>query len=115
VVKVLTLNLWHDSGPYPARRELVRAWIAELDPDVIGFQEALRGPSFDQVRELLDGMAYHVEYGLHQHSGATRNTSPARATPPSSAMRSRRAGRSPSVTCSRYPTPVTAKRARHSP
>ena len=62
VVKVLTLNLWHDSGPYPARRALVRAWITELDPDVIGFQEALRGPSFDQVRELLDGMAYHVEF-----------------------------------------------------
>jgi endonuclease/exonuclease/phosphatase family metal-dependent hydrolase len=62
VVKVLTQNLWHDSGPYPARRALVRGWIAELDPDVIGFQEALRGPSFDQVRELLDGMAYHVEF-----------------------------------------------------
>ena len=63
VVRVLTLNLWHDSGPYPARRALVRTWIAELDPDVIGFQEALRGPGFDQVRDLLDGMAYHVEFG----------------------------------------------------
>jgi len=61
-VKVLTLNLWHDSGPYPARRALVRAWIEELDPDVIGFQEALRSPDFDQVRELLDDMAYHVEF-----------------------------------------------------
>lgn len=62
VVSVLTLNLWHDSGPYPARRALVREWIEELDPDVIGFQEALRGPNFDQVRELLDGMAYHIEF-----------------------------------------------------
>jgi len=35
VVSVLTLNLWHDSGPYPARLALVRAWIEQLDPDVI--------------------------------------------------------------------------------
>ena len=62
VVSVLTQNLWHDSGPYPARRALVREWIEELDPDVIGFQEALRGPGFDQVRDLLDGMNYHVEF-----------------------------------------------------
>jgi endonuclease/exonuclease/phosphatase family metal-dependent hydrolase len=62
VVSVLTLNLWHDSGPYPARRSLVREWIEQLDPDVIGFQEALRSPSFDQVRDLLDGMTYHVEF-----------------------------------------------------
>ena len=62
VVSVLTLNLWHDSGPYPARSALVRAWIEQLDPDVIGFQEALCGPGFDQVAELLDGMAYHVEF-----------------------------------------------------
>ena len=62
VVRVLTLNLWHDSGPYPARRALVRTWIAELDPDVIGFQEALRSPGFDQVAELLDGLNYHVAF-----------------------------------------------------
>jgi endonuclease/exonuclease/phosphatase family metal-dependent hydrolase len=62
VVSVLTLNLWHDSGPYPARRALVRECVEELDPDVIGFQEALRGPGFDQVRDLLDEMTYHVEY-----------------------------------------------------
>jgi endonuclease/exonuclease/phosphatase family metal-dependent hydrolase len=62
VVSVLTLNLWHDSGPYLARRALVREWIGALDPDVIGFQEALRAPGFDQVRDLLDGTAYHVEF-----------------------------------------------------
>jgi len=62
VVSVLTLNLWHDSGPWEARLALIRAWIDELDPDVIGFQEALRGPHFDQVGELLAGAAYHIEY-----------------------------------------------------
>jgi endonuclease/exonuclease/phosphatase family metal-dependent hydrolase len=63
VLSVLTLNLWHDSGPWPRRSERLREWIDRLDPDLIGFQEALRGPDFDQVAELLDGRAYHCDYG----------------------------------------------------
>jgi len=57
-LSVLTLNLWNTSGPYEQRRELIRGWIARLQPDVIGFQEALRGASFDQMVELLDGFGY---------------------------------------------------------
>jgi endonuclease/exonuclease/phosphatase family metal-dependent hydrolase len=63
VLSVLTVNLWHDSGPWPRRVERLREWIDRLDPDLIGFQEALRGPDFDQVAELLDGRAYHCDYG----------------------------------------------------
>lgn len=62
MLSVLTLNLWHDAGPWPARAALVRAWIDRLDPDLIGFQEALRGPAFDQVAELLDGRPYHLDH-----------------------------------------------------
>jgi endonuclease/exonuclease/phosphatase family metal-dependent hydrolase len=61
-LKVLTRNLWHNAGPYPARRERIRAWLSELSPDVIGFQEVLRGPQFDQAAELLDGCGYHVAF-----------------------------------------------------
>ncbi len=42
VLSVLTLNLWHDSGPYRRRSQRIREWIDRLDPDLIGFQEALR-------------------------------------------------------------------------
>ena len=80
IVSVLTLNLWHDAGPYAARRALLREWIVKLDPDLIGFQEALRGPTFDQVDELLEGMAYHVDYAAAspfwrdpKHAPGTRN------------------------------------------
>ena len=52
MLSVLTLNLWHDSGPYEARRARIREWLDRLEPDLIGFQEALRGPRFDQVAEL---------------------------------------------------------------
>jgi len=57
-LSVLTLNLWNNSGPYERRQPLIRAWIERLQPDVIGFQEALRGVSLDQMVELLDGFGY---------------------------------------------------------
>ncbi len=61
-LKVLTLNLWHDAGPYARRRELIRESIDRLDPDLIGFQEVLRRDGFDQARELLDGRGYHLDF-----------------------------------------------------
>ena len=51
------------SGPWQARSERIREWIERLDPDLIGFQEALRGEGFDQVAGLLDGRGYAVDYG----------------------------------------------------
>jgi len=62
VLSVLTLNLWHDSGPYEARARRIREWIDRLEPDLIGFQEALRGPDFHQLAELLEDRAYHCDY-----------------------------------------------------
>ena len=63
MLSVLTLNLWHDAGPDEARVPRIRDWIDQLDPDLIGFQEALRGPDFDQLAELLEDRAYHCDYG----------------------------------------------------
>jgi endonuclease/exonuclease/phosphatase family metal-dependent hydrolase len=61
-VKVLSLNLWHDAGPWPQRRERIREWIERLDPDLIGFQEVLHGPGVDQAAELTEGRGYHLDY-----------------------------------------------------
>jgi len=61
-LSVLTLNLWHDSGPWPERAARIRGWIDRLAPDLIGFQEALRVPGFDQVAELLGARPYHVAF-----------------------------------------------------
>lgn len=72
-LKVATLNLWHDQGPWPARAERIRAWLDRLDPDVVGFQEALRAPGFDQVAELLGPRLPHRDFGcaaiLRRESG----------------------------------------------
>lgn len=61
-LSVLSLNLWHDAGPYPARRERIRESVQRLAPDVIGFQEALRGASWDQAGDLVGDLGYHVEF-----------------------------------------------------
>lgn len=61
MLKVLTLNLWNDQGPYERRRERVREWVARLDPDVIGFQEFLKGDGVDTARDQVpDG--FHVDF-----------------------------------------------------
>ncbi|MEN8182704.1 MAG: endonuclease/exonuclease/phosphatase family protein [Myxococcota bacterium] len=61
-LSVLSLNLWNQDGPYSRRRERLREWIARLDPDLIGFQEALRGEDWDQVGELLEGTGHRFDY-----------------------------------------------------
>jgi endonuclease/exonuclease/phosphatase family metal-dependent hydrolase len=61
MLKVLTLNLWNDQGPYERRRERVRDWITRLDPDVIGFQEVLKGHGIDTARDQVSD-DFHVEF-----------------------------------------------------
>ncbi len=58
----MTLNLWNRQGPWKERMQLVRAWIDRLQPDLIGFQEALRGSGIDQARDLVSATDYIVEY-----------------------------------------------------
>jgi endonuclease/exonuclease/phosphatase family metal-dependent hydrolase len=49
-------------GPYGRREERIREWIERLDPDVIGFQEVLRGEGFDQLARLTNGFGYATSY-----------------------------------------------------
>jgi len=62
-LKVLTLNIWHDQGPWPERARLLRDWIDRLEPDLIGFQEVLVGEHIHQARELVGDHGYHTDYG----------------------------------------------------
>lgn len=59
----MTLNVWHDAGPWPERKRLIRHWIARLSPDVIGLQELLQGQGVDLLAELGDGLGYHGAFG----------------------------------------------------
>jgi endonuclease/exonuclease/phosphatase family metal-dependent hydrolase len=62
-ITVLSLNIWNDDGPWKERAERIREWIERLDPDLIGLQEVLVGPSRNQALELLQGRDYSVVYG----------------------------------------------------
>ena len=35
---VATLNIWHDSGPWPQRCELILDELTRLKPDLVGLQ-----------------------------------------------------------------------------
>jgi endonuclease/exonuclease/phosphatase family metal-dependent hydrolase len=61
-LKVLTLNIWFDRPPWSERAALIRAWIDTLAPDVIGFQEVLRGPGLDQLAEIVGDAHPHRAY-----------------------------------------------------
>jgi len=71
-LKILTLNVWHDSGPWPERLVLIRDWIRRLQPDVIGFQELLSGPGFDQLDQLVGDLGYESQF--LRASGFWKNT-----------------------------------------
>jgi endonuclease/exonuclease/phosphatase family metal-dependent hydrolase len=60
-VRIATQNVWRRHGDWAARRPVLRAGFAELDADVVGFQEAIVTDEYDQARDLL-GDGYHFAY-----------------------------------------------------
>lgn len=61
-LRVMTLNIWNDDGPWIERSRLIREQISTLDPDLIGFQEVLRGEDLDLLEELLEGTDYQGDF-----------------------------------------------------
>jgi endonuclease/exonuclease/phosphatase family metal-dependent hydrolase len=71
-LRVVTLNIWNRSGPWPERLAAIRAGLLDLAPEVVGLQEVLRpngaeGP--DQARLIAEGLGYHIAYGPAFDSG----------------------------------------------
>ena len=62
VLDVATLNIWHDAGPWPQRRELIVDELARLKPDLVGLQEVLCLPDGHGQAEELAGPGYEVVY-----------------------------------------------------
>lgn len=61
-ISVMTLNIWNDQGPWPDRARIIRQEIGTLKPDLIGFQEILRGAGVDLLEEVLAGTSYHRDF-----------------------------------------------------
>ncbi|HEX6276306.1 MAG TPA: endonuclease/exonuclease/phosphatase family protein [Polyangiaceae bacterium] len=72
VLRVLTLNVWNRSGPWPERLRLIRDGIARLDAHIVGLQEVMRlvrpgtfdplSPEHDQAAEIADAFGYAIGY-----------------------------------------------------
>jgi endonuclease/exonuclease/phosphatase family metal-dependent hydrolase len=71
-LRVVTLNIWNQSGPWPQRLSAIRAGLTELRPDIVGLQEVLRpngSESPDQARLIAEGLGYQIAYGAAFDSG----------------------------------------------
>jgi endonuclease/exonuclease/phosphatase family metal-dependent hydrolase len=53
-VRVVTQNLWGVRGDWEARRKILQQGLAQLRPDVVSFQEAIRRDGCDTARDLLN-------------------------------------------------------------
>lgn len=62
-LSILTLNLWNDSEPFAARMGCIRDWLETTRPDLIGFQEVVRGEALDQLEILVGGLGYATAFG----------------------------------------------------
>jgi endonuclease/exonuclease/phosphatase family metal-dependent hydrolase len=61
--RAATLNLWNRLGPWEERLKSIREGLQALSPDVIGFQEVLNFPGFDQAELVTEGLGYQTVWG----------------------------------------------------
>lgn len=62
--RVATLNIWNRFGPWESRLPAIREGLRAVAPDVIGLQEVVRAPGFDQGALVADGLGYAVAWGM---------------------------------------------------
>jgi len=78
LLKVMTLNIWCYSPPWDVRKRLIAEEIRRHSPDMVGLQEVVSDPQFDedgknqavQIAELLPG--YEAVSSLRTVPGAGR-------------------------------------------
>ena len=63
VLRVVTLNLYHDKDDWPARRTQIVAQLAQLQPDVIALQEVLQHETLpNQAQWLARELGYDAYF-----------------------------------------------------
>jgi endonuclease/exonuclease/phosphatase family metal-dependent hydrolase len=62
-LRVLSWNLWHQFGPWEARRPAIAATVARLEADVICLQEVWADTEVEFAAELAEGLGFHQVYG----------------------------------------------------
>ncbi len=76
MLTLVTFNIWHNQGDWPARLPLLIAAIRAEDPDVIGLQEVLEDAAVglpNQAQALADALGgYSVQFVSTDPEGAPR-------------------------------------------
>ncbi len=61
-IDVVSLNLWNRFGPWEPRLAALRHGLRALAPDIVGVQEIVRAPGFEQGELIAEGR-YYVAFG----------------------------------------------------
>ncbi|HEX4459410.1 MAG TPA: endonuclease/exonuclease/phosphatase family protein [Polyangia bacterium] len=75
-LRVVTLNIWNNQGPWPERLRLIRRELGDLLPDIVGLQEVLhlepspgQPATPDQAQAIGDGLGYYSAFASAWHIG----------------------------------------------
>jgi endonuclease/exonuclease/phosphatase family metal-dependent hydrolase len=73
-LRVVTLNIWNNQGPWTERLRLIRRELTALAPDIVGLQEVLhldQAPpgTVDQAQAIGEGLGYHTAFASAWHIG----------------------------------------------
>jgi endonuclease/exonuclease/phosphatase family metal-dependent hydrolase len=61
--RAATFNIWSRFGPWEERLPSIREGLRRLAPDVIGLQEVLRYPEFDQAALVAHDLGFQIAWG----------------------------------------------------
>lgn len=64
MMRVLTQNLWGVRGAWELRRAVLKRGLAELKPDIVSFQEAIKTHDVDTAADLF-GAGFEVVFQSH--------------------------------------------------
>jgi endonuclease/exonuclease/phosphatase family metal-dependent hydrolase len=74
ILRVVTLNIWNNQGPWPERLRLIRGELAGLGAHLVGLQEVLHldgSPpgTVDQAQAIADSLGYYTAFASAWHIG----------------------------------------------
>jgi endonuclease/exonuclease/phosphatase family metal-dependent hydrolase len=72
ILRVVTLNIWNNQGPWPERLRLIRRELPTLDAHLVGLQEVLHldaGGTPDQAQAIAEGLGYYSAFASAWHIG----------------------------------------------
>ena len=71
-LRVVTLNIWNNQGPWPERLRLIRKELPTLDAHLVGLQEVLHldaAGTPDQAQAIAEGFGYYTAFASAWHIG----------------------------------------------